>query len=173
MRGINGPGDLLFHFYWVYLLSIGWLMKKIYAMPRQNYSNLCFLFLLTTARFIAQMLTNMFIENTGGHSASMIFTLNFLFMNIGINLFLPILKKLACTFFITSLCLYQVMMQQLYLANGDSWEEYSTEERLHRIGKHLYDNKSYSMLIPVMIIILFLESMTHLFIAEILKVFAK
>ena len=109
-RGINKAGDYLFHLYWFYLLYVGWLMKKTYAAPASNFRSVSFIVLLTTARYALQILTNIFFDNAGGHSASLIFTLNLYFMNIGINLFLTKFKKLVCTFLICCICTFQITM---------------------------------------------------------------
>lgn len=175
-RGINQAGDYLFHLHWFYLLYVGWLMKKIYAAPGSNFSSLYHLVLLTTARYALQILTNIFFDNAGGHSTSLVFTLFLLFMNIGINLFLTTCKKLACTFFICSLCGFQIAMQRLYMAETELvWGTYSTEVRLQKIGDHLSTSggEQAGAILPAMIIILFLESTTQIFISEILKIFAK
>ena len=112
VRGINHAGDVLFHMYWVYLLTIGWLLKQVYKQPSSNinFLHLCQLFILTTLRYIFQIFTNMFIDNKGGVSTSVIFMLNTLFVNIGMNLFLETSKKLLCTFIITSLTIFHLLM---------------------------------------------------------------
>ena len=85
-------------------------MKKTYAAPASNFRSLYYIVLLTTARYALQILTNIFFDNAGGHSASLIFTMNLLFMNIGINLFLTKFKKIAFTFFTCFICVFQVTM---------------------------------------------------------------
>lgn len=106
----------------------------------------------------------------------MVFTLNLIFTNIGINLFLPGLKKVLGTFLIISICLFQVTMQYLYLGESEeTWNTYTTKVRSEKISAHLSTYlaaQSFSIL-PVMAIIFFLESMLTLFIDEILKVFGK
>lgn len=66
-------------------------------------------------------------------------------------------------------------MQYLYLAESEiKWGTYSTEIRLEKIAAHLKNQQQQIGAVVIMvIIILFIESFTLLFIDEILKIFAK